>query len=104
MKRLTVTQQNELREKIYAQLQETFEDSVRIVEGLALELEVEGQEQVVVVRAIIKNMEKFDLDDAIMEYEEKLAKQKEKEEKKAKKEAERKAKVAARKTEVEAEK
>ncbi len=104
VKRLTVTQQNELREKIYAQLQETFEDSVRIVEGLALELEVEGQEQVVVVRAIIKNMEKFDLDDAIMEYEEKLAKQKEKEEKKAKKEAERKAKVAERKAKVEAEK
>jgi antitoxin component of MazEF toxin-antitoxin module len=104
VKRLTVTQQNELRERIYTQLQEIFKDSVRIVEGLALELEVEGQEQIVVIRAIVKNMEKFDLDDALMEYEDKLAKQKEKEEEKAKKEAERKAKAEAKKAEAEAKK
>ena len=104
MKRLSVTQQNELREKIYTQLQETFKDSVRIVEGLALELEVEGQEQIVVIRAIVKDMEKFDLEDAIMEYEEKVAKAKKKEEEKAKKEAERKAKAKARKAETETKK
>ena len=104
MKRLSVTQQNELREKIYTQLQETFKDSIRIVEGLALELEVEGQEQIVVIRAIVKDMEKFDLEDAIMEYEEKVAKAKKKEEEKAKKEAERKAKAKARKTETETKK
>jgi len=104
VKRLSVTQQNELREKIYTQLQETFKDSIRIVEGLALELEVEGQEQIVVIRAIVKDMEKFDLEDAIMEYEEKVAKAKKKEEEKAKKEAERKAKAKARKTETETKK
>ncbi len=104
MKRLSVTQQNELREKIYTQLQETFKDSIRIVEGLALELEVEGQEQIVVIRAIVKDMEKFDLEDAIMEYEEKVAKAKKKEEEKAKKEAERKAKAKARKAETETKK
>lgn len=104
MKKLTVTQQNELREKIYAQLQEVFKDSIRIVEGLALELEVEGQKQIVVVRAIVKDMEKFDLEDAIMEYEEKVAKAKEKEEEKAKKEAERKAKAKARKEKTESKK
>lgn len=103
--KMSIKEQNRIRESVYSQLAEVFTDALRISEGLVIEVPSnESEEQKVVIRVIVKDMEKFDLDDALTEYEDKIAKAKKKEEEKAKKEAERKAKAEAKKAEAEAKK
>lgn len=98
--KMSVKEQNRIRESVYSQLAEVFPDAQRVCEGLVIETpSSENGEQVSVIRVIVKDMEKFDLDDALTEYEDKIARAKAKEEEKAKKAAERKAKAEARKAE-----
>lgn len=93
MGKLSVKDQSAIREGIYEKVLGVFANATRVSEGLVINVGDDENEQFVVIRAIVKDMEKFDIEDAIMEYEDKLKKQAEREAEKARKAAERKAKA-----------
>jgi len=97
MAKLSIKEQNAIREGIYEKVLGIFPDAMRVSEGLVINVGDDENEQFVVIRAIVKDMQKFDIEDALMEYEDKLRKQAEREEEKARKEAERKAKAEEKK-------